>query len=614
MTDWSFLNPVPRCFAASSLISRAIYGATAPGGMALCLLALSLPSGGVCADPPPQFAGALGADVNADVDAFGHSQMDSAALRDFAAKNTVLALPLFNLPPGDSAGYWDSMAEQYEAAQIDFVAVWLKGNGQPATFARLVAALRRRGLTNRVKIMPFDDNPASWTALWNFQHGDGYGYKKPFDLGDPAARAFVWDGNVKAFFAAVPDADRYKIDGRPVYAVWSGSPAFLAHLDGSGSKLLGELRAGCRRTFGFNPYILVSEDWVKNDPSSAAPGVVDGVYPWFTPVPGPNYSTWNVHTQGGKTFGTCIPSFHISNTADPNAPLWIVDPAHGQTLAAGLAGTVGSGRCASTFVEGFDDYWENATVWRARNLDEGGRPLGYAETGYDYPNQRINIVRRYSRNPFPALLKEEAESCDTFSGAAADPSKPNFYRNGPVAIEDATDTGGGWDVCRAQAGETLTWQDVPLEGMPGIFKLARHRRQAAGCTLSWMAGRTPPFVSPKLPGRHGQQWISAHTRSPYGSTHTVSLVWDTPGVRVNWWQAKMQTFPDGIYQIVPRQQDASGLLLSRRTWRLHALGSGVYALQSGKVSLRRAITVRADGFLAIGTDPQEWSLRPAPSL
>ena len=27
-------------------------------------------------------------------------------------------------------------------------------------------------------------------------------------------------------------------------------------------------------------------------------------------------------------------------------------------------------------MEGFDDYWENTTLWRARNLDENGKVLG----------------------------------------------------------------------------------------------------------------------------------------------------------------------------------------------------------------------------------------------
>lgn len=484
--------------------------------------------------------GALGVDVNAEVDAFRHPQMDSAVLRDYAAHNTVYSLPLYNPPGGNTPGYWDSMAEQYDSAQIDFVAVWLKGNGQPKRFAHLVTALNTRRLTRRVKVMAFDDNPASWTALWNFQHGDGYGYKAPFDLSRPAAWEFVWQGNVKAFFAAVPDANRYKIDGRPVYAIWSGSPAFLSHLDSNGSKMIMFLRQQCRKTFGFNPYIMVSQDWVKNDPSSAAPGVVDAVYPWFTPVPGPNYSTWNVSDWNGVTLGTCIPRFHISSPTDPNAPVWIVNPDHGKTLADGLAHTVGNPQCKSTFVEGFDDYWENASCWRARNLDETGKPLGYAETGYDYPNQRINILRRFSRRPFPASLKEEAENCDSFTGAASFPGRPNFYRNGPIAIEDTTDAGGGWDVCRARAGETLTWQEVPMQGAVHLTVRAATTEPHGGSLHLIVDGKKSP--SARIPGTGGRQtWttvdMGAFVFAP-GSSHTVSLVWDTPNISVNWWQVQ----------------------------------------------------------------------------
>ena len=229
---------------------------------------------------PAAFAGSLGADVNADVDAFGHDQMDIDGLLAFSQKNTVYALPLFNQPANDHARYWNNMVEQYESAQIDFVAVWLKGNNQPATFANLVTAVGKRGLTGRLKIMPFDDNPASWTAMWNFDHGNGYNYKVPFDVGSKDNWAYVWDKNLKVFFQNVPDANRYKINNRPVYAIWSAAPAFLSNLNGNGSKLLNYLRTQCQSEFGFNPYIMVSGDWVKNDPSSD--GVADAVYPWFT--------------------------------------------------------------------------------------------------------------------------------------------------------------------------------------------------------------------------------------------------------------------------------------------------------------------------------------------
>jgi len=584
----------------------------------------------VLATTPGAYAGALGADVNADVDAFGHGQMDMGGLLAFSQKNTVYALPMYNLPPGDHARYWDNMVEQYGSAQIDFVAVWLKGNDQPATFANLVAALDGRGLGGRIKVMPFDDNPASWTALWNSEHGDGYGYKVPFDVADPAHWAFVWDKNLKAFFQNVPDSHRYKIQGRPVYMIWSGAPAFLSNLSGNGSKLLDYVRRQCRSTFGFNPYIIVSGDWVKNDPSSAAPGVVDAVYPWFTPVPGPVYSTWNVSARGGITLGACIPQFRISNDADPNSLTWIVDPKHGQTLADGLDGTVGAGS-AATFIEGFDDYWENTTLWRARNLDQDGRALGYAQTYYDYPNQRINLVRRHSNNAFPVNLKEEAEGCDSFSGALALPGRPDFYRNGPIAIEDTTYRYGGYDVCHGQAGETLQWQEVPLEGT--LHLLVRVATASTGGKMHFVIDgvKHRPVNVPKTGG--AQTWATVDAGAytfACDSYHTVALVSDTPGISVNWWQTRTAALADGLYRIVARQGEAApDAGFSGQKWRLRALGGGRYAIhtvnQDGAAPAQWTITPRPDGFCSLltvgtragtptlaGTDARrrEWSFIP----
>lgn len=561
-------------------------------------------------------AGALGVDVNADVDAFGKSQMDMPGLLTFSQKNTTYPLPMFNQPPGDHARYWDNMVEQYQSAQIDFVAVWLKGNNQPATFANLVAAINKRGLSRRIKVMPFDDNPASWTAMRNFDRGDGYGYKAPFDVADPASRAWVWDRNLKVFFQNVPDASRYKIDGRPVYRIWSGAPAFLSNLNGNGSKLLNYIRQQCRAEFGFNPYIMVPEDWVKNDPSSDDPAAVDAVCPWFTPVPGAVYSTWNTHTWHGVTTGTCIPQFHISNNADPNAATWIVDPQHGKTLTDGLKGTAGNSACVATFVEGFDDYWENATLWRCRNLDESGRALGYAKTGYDYPNQRINLVRRFSRNPFPSILKAEAEGCDFFSGAVSVSGKPNFYRNGGIDIEDTTDALGGYDVCNGQAGESLEWREVPIAGKVQVQ--ARVSSGGRGKMHVVIDGVARPSVAVPNTGG-GQHWTTVDLgvfTFPRGSYHSVSLALDTRGISVNWWQTQTLQLPDGAYKIVAGQPDTAG---GSRTWKIHALGKDRYSVRpirpDGSIdsaSSRRTITPLADGFFFLAPDRQEWSLVPMP--
>lgn len=559
-------------------------------------------------------AGKLGADVNADVDAFGHDQMDMPDLLQFAQKSTIYPLPLYNQPPNDHVRYWENMVEQYQAAQLDFVAVWLKGNNQPATFAHLVTALRKRGAVQQIKVMPFDDNPASWTAMWNYDHGNGYNYKVPFDVSNPANWSYIWDKNLKVFFENVPDADRFKIDGRPVYRIWSGAPAFLSHLNGNGSKLLTYIRHQCQKIFGFNPYIIVPEEWVKNDPSSAQPGVVDAVCPWFTPVPGPNYSTWNTYTWNGVTTGICIPEFHIANNTDPNAATWIVPARHGQTLTEGLRATAGTGKCAATFIEGFDDYWENTTLWRARNLTPQGQPLGYAQTRYDYPNQRINIVRRFSNNPFPINLKEDAAGCDTFSGGVPLPGKPNFYRNGSIAIEDCKDAQSGYDVCDTQPGETLTWREVPIQGtvhlQVRVATTQPHRRLHVV-----LDGK--PALAVTLPMTSGKpQWQAVDLGQftfPYRSTHTVTLVCDTGGVNIAWWRVRTVQFPAGAYTLINRD---SGEPLTG-TWTLRPLGHTLYVATSPRLMTQHwTITPQTDGYCTLRGCPtsgqsQEWSLAPA---
>src|ERR1700722_16380700 len=82
----------------------------------------------------------------------------------------------------------------------------------------------------------------------------------------------------------------------------------------------------------------------------------------------------------------------------------------------------------------------------------------------DYPNQRINILRQYSNNPFPTDLKEEAEGCDTFGGGVGGGYSANYYRNGNISIYPCTDTYGGYYVGNIQSGQWLQWQSVPLQG------------------------------------------------------------------------------------------------------------------------------------------------------
>ncbi len=298
---------------------------------------------------------------------------------------------------------------------------------------------------------------------------------------------------------------------------------------------------------------MVSRDWVVNDPSSDTPSIVDAVYPWFTPVPGANYSSWNTNTWNGVTTGCVVPQFHISSNADANQSTWGVDPNHGNTLIAGLNGTIQRADVVSTFIEGFDDYWENATIWRARNITETGAAVAYSQTYYDYPNQRLNIVRAHSNNPFPPNLKAEAEGADFVSGGIS--TTHGLYRNGNISVQKTTDRFGGWNVCSTQTGQMLRWLDVPLQGTMR-FKV-RAATALAGRKLHFVIdGVTYPAVN--MPTTGGWQIWSTIDMGQYSfaaqSRHDVRLVWDTSGVNVNWWQIKTVALPSGNSKIVAQQR------------------------------------------------------------
>ncbi|MGA3172611.1 MAG: DUF5010 domain-containing protein [Chthoniobacteraceae bacterium] len=484
---------------------------------------------GICSLAVPLRAGLVGADVNIPEDNPGYYD------KNVNRSTTKYAYQLFNQPGINPAAYWDNQVEQYQSAQLDFIAPWLKGNGQytgqPDRFREIVAAIYRRGLTNRLKVTPFDDNPASWTAQWNFDNGRGYGYARPFDLGNQSNWVYVWDKNLEVFFQNVPDANRLKINGRPVISFWSLAPLFVTNTQGNASKLVLYIRQKCEAEFGFNPYVIVPEEWPTRDTTSLASGIIDAVRPWFVPLPvSPAFSTWNLTKPSERIndviIGCAVPSY----MGLPN----VIDPDHGETLATGMQNTVR--HATLTFLEGFDDYWEAATIYRARNINPTtGAAESYADELYDYPNQRINVTRKYGNNPFPSDLKEEAEGCDTFGGGVSRSDSPNFYRNGAISIFPCTDTYGGYYVGQLQANQWLQWLEVPIQGSVKI--VTRVATSNATSKMHFVIdGTTEPTITLRNTSGAFATCDMGNYTFPNRSYHTVRLIFDTGGYDVNFWQ------------------------------------------------------------------------------
>lgn len=442
--------------------------------------------------------------------------------------------PLFNPVAGEPNGTWDNWAEELAASGVDFVCPNLRGSWpntdqNPTNLAPLLVALSQRGLTNRIKLAIFDDNAASWTAQWNQANGRGFSYAQPFDISAPTNWVYLWDYNYKLFYETVPDANRFKINGRPVIIIWSGNTYFVSHMQGNASKALLYVRQQCQATFGFNPYIIVSGDFLPNDTTCNNPSVVDAVHNWFAQ----GSSGYTQTIFNGVKIGACCPQFQTPAFGSG----WI-DPQHGQTLAAGLANTRSNGALL-TLVEGFTDWEESAALFRVNNLDSAGTALSYDQTYYDYPNQRLNLLRQAGNHATPCELRFEAEACDDFGNADGGNGRVNFYRNGTIAIEPTGDTGGGYNVGWIQPGEWLEWRQVPIQGSRVRLQVRVASPNNNGAIHFVIDGTNHPALTIPNTG-DWQAYTNLESGTAYafakGSTHTVRLVCDTGGFNINAWQ------------------------------------------------------------------------------
>jgi hypothetical protein len=353
--------------------------------------------------------------------------------------------------------WWENLAEEVDYSGINFIALLSRGdqpnapdrgNGNPIHISKMVNAMNTRGTTN-FKLAIFDDCPNSWTGSKNWNESGGTDYNTTtdkFDCANINNYKYIWDYNLRQAIAAIPDAKRYKIDNRMVIFFWSVKPTWMTNTQGNLSKILTHIRTKCQAEFGFVPYIIIDKDWLPND-STLSTTTVDAVQGWFNVAENVSYTleTWN-----GKKTGALCPGF-----GKPTETSAYFDPSmgtsdNGKRLKTGLTATVDSG-ARTTLVEGFTDSAEGAALWRSKD-----------NVYYDYPNQRLNILRSYTSDPYPATLKMEAEACDFNNDLTANNTGGTFLKSGNLDVEKCSDQYSGWNVTDTQANEWMEWRELPL--------------------------------------------------------------------------------------------------------------------------------------------------------
>jgi hypothetical protein len=355
--------------------------------------------------------------------------------------------------------WWENMVEEIDYSGIDYLALLSRGTqpnqtkdlgtGDTKHIKTLVKYMKERNA--KFKLAIFDDCPNSWTTSRNYNlYGKDDTKYELFDCGNPDNYKYIWDYNLKIALENIPDEMRYKIDNRPVIIFWSVKSTWMSNIDGNLSKIIAYIKQRCQADFGTQPYLIVMDPWFERD-LSLTPSMVDAAHNWFSAAGGTSFT---LNTRNNIKTGVCVPSF-VKPAEPENGTLlpYMNVKDQGDRLRYGLENTVKAG-AKLTLVEGFTDSAEGAALWRSS--DEG--QLQY----YNYPNQRLNILRSYTKNPYPINLKMEAEACDFNSDLTLGNSGNSFLERGNLDVLKCSDANGGWFVTNTQANEWMEWRELPL--------------------------------------------------------------------------------------------------------------------------------------------------------
>ncbi|MGL5111955.1 MAG: DUF5010 domain-containing protein, partial [Flavobacterium sp.] len=291
-------------------------------------------------------------------------------------------------------------------------------------------------------------------------------------------------------------------------------------------------------------------------------GTFDAVHDWFSSSGQYGYTltNWN-----GKKTGVAVPGF-----GSPASPSTYLDPSmgtadKGKRLKVGLDNTVKQG-AMTTLIEGFTDAAESAALWRS--TDEG------THTFYDYANQRLNILRSYSKNPFPIHLKMEVEACDFHSDLTPGNSGGAFLDRGDLDVVKSTDVKGGWSVTNTQANEWMEWRELPL--VPENKFEIRYKSTAAASVFISIDGIAQPTVT--LPAT-ANVWTTINAGNYINGTNsarTVRLTIASGSPDINYFtRTNLNTGPVSVATVAVTPTTAN--IIKTKTLKLEAALTPSYA-------------------------------------
>ncbi|HVE16893.1 MAG TPA: DUF5010 domain-containing protein [Chthoniobacterales bacterium] len=451
-------------------------------------------------------------------------------------------LPLFYPYDNTYDDWWDNLVAEQMQARLPVIMCATRGswttsptdttgpgNMNPRRLVALINAFNRAGVSSSLmKVACFVDSPAM-QGIFNTVYG--YPSTTKLDFANTASWNDIWWLRaIKPWFDTVPSAYWYRINNRPVIQFWGFHPGWSTNHYGNISQMLTFLANTFQSTYGERPLFVMPEDVVTSgnqDATVASQADVLGFNGWFA-TPSNSYSMVQF---GGSYIGCAIAGFIDPGFFDPansnynnyNRVVYRNNVSGtgtvGDTFQTGLEAAV-TNKPKYTLMEGWTDVEEWAGLYRSLNAN------------WAFPNQYINLVRRYS-DLRTVTLKLEAEGADSYYDTTTGNAGGKFRRSGDLDVRDING-GNGWQVGWTAPGEWLEFKDVFFS--PGNYKFPiRYACGGANTMRLYVDGVALPDVTvPATGSSDAFDTISLGSKTLTGGTHTLRVYFVTGGVDLDW--------------------------------------------------------------------------------
>jgi Domain of unknown function (DUF5010)/DUF5010 C-terminal domain len=395
-----------------------------------------------------------------------------SALTGYASDEASAAqanqLPLYAPYDSTDPAWWDDLvAEQSQArvrrvqfptrgaASLDATDTSGPGNMNPRRLSAWLDALTRAGSTDLFEAGCFVDTPflqqlsASFHAL---PAGTPLDVSLKSDWND-----IFWLRAIKPWFDTIPSSYWWTLDddtpggtGPAVIQFGPLDDALFKNQSGNASQLLTFIAMQFEAAYGTAPVFVLDASWFSADPSIAMLTTVVGNSPEFAPPSTPAAFMPFLN----RSFGTAVPGFSDPSFDDPTSPNY-----HSDSVVIPRKANAAGGLSGTTLESGLIDATDTASITLLQSFTDYAASSGfYRSLAWDFPNQYLNLVRRYG-DLRTVTLRLEAEACDRYEDTTPGNSGAAFRRSGDLDVR-ALASGSGWAVTNTAPGEWLEFDAI----------------------------------------------------------------------------------------------------------------------------------------------------------